>query len=535
MRLSPGVALAGLALCALVGPGRVAAQDRAIRTGRVTYVTGTTCYTSLGSARGIGDSTLVFVVAGSDTVGVLQVDATSSASSACTVLRSTRRLREGDEVVAFVPPTPAEQSLPPAAAAASPVEPITQSTPAGRGLREDGFDVRGRISAQVYLNRYDTPEYNLSQPGLVVSLRGRGGDLPVSFEVYGNARTLSRGTAGLWGGTSENQSRLYRLSGGYDDGTTIVHAGRMSPVYTSSFGSVDGLLFTHRLGEWSLGTTFGYQPDYDYRGTATDFTKFALFAAWAPPGLRYGFVSAAYARNYFQGRLNREIAGLQTSLAVNEELSFFGNAEIDLRRRVSGAFELSPQLVLFYGNVAWRPLPLLSIGVGGDASRPQYEYATTAGLPDSVFDRTIRGGLSLSLSVSFPMGITLSNTFSPRSSQQAFGREYTDQAWLSIPDIASSGVFMRTRMNFGSSAYTRTLGYGLYLQRSFLEMFDLGFRYDRYTYTVRQFGDEQQSSTIAGDLMISISRAIALSATYEQVKGYGMVSRSLFADISYRF
>ena len=117
----------GIAL--FIALGQIVLAEEKTVTGTVTYVAAGTVYTSLGRESGAKDSTLVYVKSASDTLGILQVFAVSSKSSACRIVTSKREIKTGDSVVARMvvePPKPA---------------PAVAQTQSGGSSSEGGYSV----------------------------------------------------------------------------------------------------------------------------------------------------------------------------------------------------------------------------------------------------------------------------------------------------------------------------------------------------------------------------------------------------------
>jgi len=509
-------------------------------TGRVTYVAAGTIYTSLGRESGVNDSSVVYVLEGSDTIAVLQAFAVSSKSTACHALRSSRQITVGMLVVAFVP-LKEERETGAAAPAPSPV--ANESSPpavlqrARPGVKADPswLDLKGRVSAQFYTTRYDNSAYDISQPGLVLNLRGKSNELPIMFEVYGNFRTLSYGGASPFAKGARNQSRLYRLSLAYDDGVNAVSFGRIAPQAAPSIGYIDGLLLSRKFGDVTLGGTLGYQPSFTLRGILTDYRKFAGFVRYESQGAVRGSVTGAYARTYFHSQLDREVANAYVNLFWSSRVFLYASGDFDLRKKAGDGLAFSPSLSTAFVNVNYRMTRTLSLGLGADASRPVYTYSLVRSIPDSMIDRRLRAGVNLNVSVNLPWGISLYNTYTPRASESSFARDYSEYAAITFTDIAASGVMLRSNVNVNSTELTNSLGYGLNIQRNVLDLLDLGFRYQQYNYKVKKINTRSISTTYGADLMVNLSRTFGVVATYDRLEGYGTKSNAVFAEFSVRF
>jgi len=512
------------------------AEDRIIR-GRVTYVASGTVYTSLGREAGVKDSTVLRVVANKDTTATLQIVALSSKSSACIVLRSIRPVSIDDEVIGTVsvarpqPPDTAKAivSTPGGALSATGVRPLQPSMGPG------AVSVQGRIGAQYFTTRYDNPAFNISEPGVVLNMRAAMRDVPLKLDLYANVRALAIGTQSPFGKAAVNQSRVYGLSLSYDDGSNIISVGRIIPSFSPSIGFVDGALLSKRFGSLVVGTTLGYQPDYTLRGLTTDYQKLALFAQYtsSDPGLLS--VSTAYARTYYHAALDREAASLLMNAAIGQNLFLYANGEMDFRRKSGDQFKLSPQLTSVYVNCNYRFDTALNIGLGVDAARTYYSFESVRTIPDSLLFNDLRWGMTLNFSWFLPWGFALFDTYTPRSSEGAFGQDYANSLWLNFSNILSTGINLRPNVTVNASQYIKAEGYGISLQKTFEQSVDVNIRLLRNSYVVRQTDQRNQSTTLGCDVMVFITRSLSFLVTYDRLDGYGVISHSVFAEFGLRF
>jgi len=506
-------------------------------TGTVTYVAAGTVYTSLGRESGLKDSTIVYVKSKGDTVGVLQVIALSSKSSACKIVRSSREISVGNVIVARVyvesPKLVAEIGAMGAVAASKPPRVSGTST---RIVAPPGpFEIGGRVSAQYFAQRYDNALYNTTQPGVVVNLHARSTDIPLKFTLYSNLRTLSYGRTSPFSRGSHNQSRLYNLSLEYDDGVNDIALGRIIPAVAPTVGYIDGAMYARTLGRFTLGTTLGYQPSYALRGVSTEYKKIALFASVQPVDSTNLTISSAYARTYYHSYLDREVVSANVMWYSPEGLQVYGYSEFDLRQMSNGEFILSPQLTSLFMNVSYRATEMLTLGIGTDASRPLYTFSAARFTPDSLRETGLRSGISTTVSLYLPGGVMVSNTFYPRSSESRFASVYSNYTTLGISNLLTSGVSVRSSFNLNANEYSSSKGFTVSVQRNIVELADVNIRYQQNIYTLKNYADRHLSRTVGADVMLMLTRQLGFMMSYDMLKGYGISSNSLFGELSMRF
>jgi len=527
MRLT-GITLAALLPCTMLGAD-------VLVTGEITYMTSTSVYTTVGRTQGVQESTMLFVIDGADTIASLEVLAVSSSGSVCRVVRSTRELEVGTTVTGVVTlannETGAEES---SLSAFSPA--VLQSPgPSGAGTGRAPFEVSGRISGQFYGTFQNRSEYNTSQPGVVTKLKVASTDAPVTFDMYANFRTLSYGSSGMFAPHSRNQSRLYRIAVEYDDGTYRFMLGRFAPSFFASIGYVDGLLVSASAGRIVFGALGGFQPAGSQRGMSTDYKKFGFFTSYYPGSGFGNRVTFAYARTYFLSDLDREAASVNASLVFSSTFSLSAQGDVDLRKWSDGSLTYSPSLSQAFVTARYRLIPALGLGIGVNATRPFYSYSALRTLPPEVIETRVRGGLGFSIYVYFPAGISLTNTYTPRTSEGTFADNFTEYAALTFAHLASTGVTLRTNFNMNATDYTDSHGYGVNLSRSMWRAFDLTVRYQQYMYTVTRTDLSSESSTIGVDLLIPLSQTFSILGTYESYQTSGINMNTVFAEVSVRF
>ncbi|MDH3252157.1 MAG: hypothetical protein OEM41_05150, partial [Ignavibacteria bacterium] len=326
-----------------------------------------------------------------------------------------------------------------------------------------------------------------------------------------------------------------RLSLSYDDGVRFASVGRIIPSLAPSVGYVDGVMLSHRFGRIRIGALAGFDPNNVEAGLVTNSRKVAVTASYLVEGSSPLAITAAYARTYFSRTLDREVVGIQANISSASRMFMFVTGEVDLRRKSDDAFVLGPSLTNVYANLTYRLTTLVSVGVGANASRPWYSFSRVRAIPDSLLDMRLRGGASAYLNILLPGGLSLSNTYSPRSSEDGFGEDFSDNVSLIFSDPLSSGLFLRSSANLTNNSFSRSLGYGVDVQRNIAGIVDLGFRYQQYTYDIKQIGEKRESKTVGTNVVISINRNISLYTSYDRLLGDGTNSHSVFTELSIRF
>ncbi len=527
------IAIMGIFLMAISAAFGAVRADSARVT--ITYLAGDAVYISVGRNAGVADSSFCFVLERRDTIAVLKVVAMSSKSSVCRIITTRRPLRVGEAVsVPFV------ETEAPVAQAATPARDSTLRTSDTLRIRKvspaqpPALALHGRVNAQYSSVTQSTGGPTLKRPGIVLNLRGALRDIPVKFELYGNFRSLSYGGP-LFGGTSVNQNRIYTLSLQYDDGLNHVAAGRVAQAMIGSAGSIDGVILSRRIDNLTVGVSGGYEPLFTQRSFGSDYRKFSLFSNYTVEGDLPASATVAYTRSFYHSALERDVASAAATITPSGDWFFMAQGDVDLHAKRGDALIAHPSLSNLYSSVRYRISQSVSAGVGVSAWRPTYAFSTVASIPDSQLDHTLRTSPSANVSVLFPSGISVYDTYSTRSSDGGFGKEYSNYSSLNVANLWGQGLSARGSLSFNTTAFARMRGLGGALQRSFLGFADATVRYQWYRYEYTSFTGVTTSKTAGFDLMISAFPALTFWGSLERMMSKDANTTSVFLDIGWRF
>jgi hypothetical protein len=509
------------------------AQDINV-AGKVTYVSSGTVYVSVGRGSGLRDSALVYVVSGKDTVATMKVFAVSSKSSACTILRTQREIVVGDNVVGLIQQVEKKETVARFVDSTAAVRVERSQIKVPKPVENPALSLQGRVSLQYYTVQFDNSAYNLNQPGLVVSLSATARDLPLKMEIYGNLRSLSRGGTRPFLAGSTDDSRFYRFSLEYDDQFNIVSVGRILPIYAPSIGSIDGVSYARRFGNFLAGGAVGFQPPNSQQGISTDARKVTFFTRYSNHDLYDLNITAAYARTTYLSQLDREAVSLGLNAYSAGGLSIYGYSDIDLRTKSGDQLTFSPTVSSALFMISYRFADFVTVGIGSDASRPVYLLSSVQLLADSLLDHKLRSGATLSLNLYLANGLGIYNSYTPRSFDVGFGKEYTNYSSVYWSNVFSSGFMARGTYTLTSNGFTTSQGYGVNLQRNIFGV-DLTVRYQQSNYNILQLNESNRSETVGADMMVLLSNRMSWIVSYDGVSGYGSKMNSLFTELSWRF
>jgi hypothetical protein len=509
-----------------------------IISGKVTYIAAGSVYTSLGREQGAIDSLSVAVFLENDTLAVIQVFAISSKSSVCRIIEPRKQFSIGDSVKAIIQELSTEKTLPikeedTTAFVAKEIKP-SRPLPGLSHENSSFMKVRGRISAQYSAVLFEHTSQNIQQSGLVINLHGEADEMPLKFEMYGNLRTTSRGNAGIFAGSSKNDSRIYRMSLEYDDETSILSLGRILLFHVPSIGYIDGVSAARRFGNIVTGAAIGFQPSADLQAPSNVYKKFLFFGYYQAKDSWNTTAGAAYARVWSSLGIEREVISSSLNMYSPNGLLLYASGDIDLRTVLQEKSKIDPALSLLVCSINYRFSDIFSAGIGVDASRPMYLLSSTQSIPDTLLDRKLRSGISFSGGIYFWNGAGVYNTFTSRFSDEGFGKDYSNSSSIYFSNIMKTGTMIRLNYFLNENVLTFTQGYGINMQRNILGI-DCGIRYQRNHSDIRQFTQTNTTTTFGIDIGAMISPQITLVGSFDALQGLGSNSKSLFFELSWRF
>ena len=529
-----------LALLALtVGPAL--AQQRAVR-GTITFISGDVFYISAGREMGIRDSSRAFLFARTDTVAVLQVIATSSSSSACTVLTAKRRPVVGDtlniplETHAATVAEPASTKSVNDSSITSPREVASPLIKQEQPVTKPFATAHGRIGAR-YLTILPSASSALAitQPGIAFSLRGKINDTPLQFILLGNVRTLIYGSSSPFQSGAINQTRIYRASLDYDDAVYRVSLGRITSTFAPSTGYTDGLLLSRRIGDFLLGASGGYEPSFAQQSVSTDYRKFSLFGGYQPESNSQYTIGVSYGKTYYHSEVDREVASGSVTMFPLRDMYIYAQSEVDLRTKKNDELTTRPKLTNLIANVDYRFSTLFSFGVGVVSARPAYSFAVVRAIPDSLLDMRLQTSPTASINFYFPSGISLYSRFTPRTSDQEFGKEFSHYTSLGLVNALDLGVALRGAYNINSTPTIRTNGYSVTMQKTVPVVGDINARYQFYRYKFLALDETRTSKSIGLDIITPVVQALTCWSSIERTAGLDADATTVSLELSWSF
>lgn len=527
-----------ISLLVLAVMPRLNAQQSVVR-GKITFITLEYVYTSLGRINHLRDSMTVVVFSNTDTIAFLRVDALSSKSSACSIISSKKKPVVGDSVFAEVTAAQndSDSGKPagPAPAAQSDQGDQTGTLQKKSDAAPGWLKLQGRVSAQYFTLMFADRTLDQKMPGVSMNLLGTFTGSPLTIQMSGNFRSLIRDASVIAPGQSPNQTQIYSAALNYNDGVNAFSFGRVIPPFSPFIGSVDGGYASHTIGQLTFGLSGGFDS-YHIPGAAfTDQKKFALFAGFQTSDHRTMLGSVSYSRSYFQTSLIREVVGGMFNYMPSDGIFFNAQSEFDLRTKLNDQLAMKEKLTSLFANVNVAVVPGLSLGVGVSSWRPTYYFPSIQQVADNLIDLQLRTTPTFSINCSLIHGVYLMNTYSPRTSDLGFGREYMNNSSLRFSDFLGSGILWGASYTLNTTDVSDIRGYSITAQRELFRGTELDFRYDANRYTMQTFNQVTDMQNIAGNLMVQIIQSMSFILGVDHSSGDTNPFISVYTELTYRF
>src|SRR6187551_3819257 len=160
-------------------------------------------------------------------------------------------------------------------------EPITADKPKEIQVTKTGPAFRGRISAASYINFANETGYDIQRMRYTFTLNSRE---PVQTGFSAETYMSFRHTINEWQEVKDNfkkAMKIYSLAVQYKlNNTTRFWLGRKINNNISNLGAIDGLQAEKQWNHISVGSFFGYRPDYADYGFNLDLMQYGAYVTY---------------------------------------------------------------------------------------------------------------------------------------------------------------------------------------------------------------------------------------------------------------
>jgi hypothetical protein len=517
-----------LSLTVLAAPA--AAQDSAaVRTARISYLTGTSAYVDAGRLDGLREAARVEVVRGGAIIGVLRVAYLASHRASCDIISTTAPLVVGDAVRFVAAPAARDSSV----AARTPRATARPDTGRSRPA------LRGRVGVEYFATwQRSATTGRLTEPALQLRLDGPPMGAPalnlaVDVRARGTRTLLPDGSV-----VSDDRNRVYQaaLALNTPGSPARITVGRQISGNLASIGLFDGVLAELHQADWSSGVFTGSQPEPLQLGwSGSVFELGGYTQRHSEPGARTQWaLTLGASGSYEAAHVNREFAFFQGSFS-NQRVSTFLTQEVDYYRAwklLPGMQTISPTST--FAIAKYRVTERVTLDAGFDNRRNVRLYQDVTN-PETAFDATFREGAWVGAWVQVTRPLRLG--FDARSSAGG-------PAGHAAAYTVSLGADRVTRL--GLSVRTRTTRYTNPVLKGWLQSVALSGEPNLWTHVELNGGVRLEQDPLAvpssfdvgwlgANLDVTVARAWYLLFSATRQRGGADSYDQVYGGLSFRF
>ena len=508
----------------------------------VSYVSASVVYIDAGREQRIAIGDTLRILRSGKIIGSVTVSAVSIHSCAAQPQSPQQVFAIGDSA-AIEKNIPIEKTQPSTSAIKdSASAPHSAAQSRGAVVVPSGSDniVSGRFGLQYSGISAEDSRFNYSQPSAlfrldVANVYGTG----TAFSMYSRNYYDLSDAYNRYGETSRLKNRVYELSLQRDlpDGAYGYGLGRMTSRFVGGLGTFDGAQFYVRQNNITAGIIYGAKVGDRAMEVDGDDRKGALFVNYrsGTDFLHQYDGTIAYARQLYEGALDREFIYIQNSLMLGSALSMYESTEMELNDITHGVRTPALSLSNTFLSVSYYPLQWFSANVGYDATRSVYLFETMKEFPDTLFDKNIMQGFRAGTNFRLPYFMSVSLNGSYRTKKGDERNSYKLDATFRMSDIAGSDVSAGLRYSDIVGVYTNGSNWTLDLDRTFFRTLSLSMRYDYYAYPISALSQSYITQTLTANINYRISRALYSSRSVDRVIDATMNSYRMYGEIGIRF
>jgi len=535
----------------LISMRPLAAQTKTER-GKITYLSGESCFSDVGKDKGAAIGDTLF---SESRKPILVIQSISRKSSFCAPIQPVQKIETGMTVLFYPKIAVVEKKI----TVSSRKDTITHSDPrifwSGVVLTKSDSSQRpeipfnrpavrktnqlvGRIAFQsIAMKDQVTPFNNYGQGGGVLNFHiYRIQDSP--YEISANMlfrKTYAHRTLP----SNQYPLRIYEISVAYNNPASPYRyaVGRIFSPEINGVGNFDGGLLSYQASsKWSMGAFGGTQPNYlnskpDLKNEKMGF--YARYENGTSPERRWTS-TVAFAGQYVHGKIDREYIYLQQDAAIGPRLYMYANSEIGINRSNSSTRKHTVELSNVYVLGRYKPVTPLTISLSYDARINVFLIQTYRAIPDSLFDDALRQGIRGDVNWRALKQLTLSASSSVRTRAGDPNKTYLHSAGVYYFNLLQSGTNIAYNLFYAATTFTKAISSSYGLSRQFADLYLTGtFRTYDYTYTNRNPKYHRNSITV--DASYALGRKIYVTGEYERSAGKDEKSDRFFMELTYRF
>jgi hypothetical protein len=524
-------------------PVSSAAQVRKEFTFPVSYVSSTTVYISAGRDDSLAVGDTLTIVRNSHAICTVVTVAVSRHSTASQIVLGKGPALVGDTALItktlMILPEAARDSL--SSLLLTPrKESVRQDEQHRQSTGADQNVVSGRAAVQYSGVLAEDSRFNLSQPSTLLRLEvAKLFGTNLKFSMYGRSYYDISANYNRFGDETRLKIRMYEftLSDEQPDRAFGYTAGRVTSRFVGGLGTFDGGQLYYRVGDFTSGILYGAQVADRTMSIDGDDRRGAFFLNYRSGSdfLHQYDGTIAYARQMFEGKLDREFIYLQNLATLGTQLNIYQSAEVETQDINNGTRKTSPKLSNTFFSINYYPIQWLSANIGYDASTTVYLFETMKTTSDTLIDRNYLQGYRANATIRFPYSISLSANGTYRSRKDDPRDARTLGSTLRMSGIAGSEFNAGVRYMDIRGVYYDGKNATLDVDRSFLYSLSVALRFDYYTYTLLNNSQTYNTYTATGNINYRITREIYSALNFDRVWDSTMNSYRIYLEAGIRF
>jgi hypothetical protein len=135
----------------------------------------------------------------------------------------------------------------------------------------------------------------------------------------------------------------------------------------------------------------------------------------------------------------------------------------------------------------------------------------------------------------FPSGISLYSRFTPRTSDQEFGKEYSHYTSLGLLNALEQGVTIRGAYSINSTSSIRTNGFSINVQKTLPIVGDVNARYQFYQYKFLALDEIGTSKSFGLDMVTPLVQSLTCWSSIERTLGLEADATTVSLELSWSF
>ncbi len=524
-------------------PDSSAAQARKEFTFPVSYVSSTTVYISAGRDDSLAVGDTLMILHASKEICKVAVVAVSRHSTASQIVWGKGPVAVGDTAtimkILAATEEPKRDTVSELLKAPLPLTAQREIRLAAKTMPAENV-VMGRIAMQYSGVVAEDSRFNLSQPSMLMRLEvGKLFGTDLKFSMYGRSYYNLSANYNRYGDDTRLKIRMYEFTISDEQPERLFGyaAGRVTSRYVGGLGTFDGGQFYYRMGDFTSGILYGAQVADRTMSIDGDDRRGAFFVNYrsGPDFLHQYEGTIAYARQLFEGKLDREFFYLQNMATIGPQLNLYQSAEVETQNISNGNRSTSPKISNTFLSINYYPLQWLSANIGYDASKTVYLFESMKTTPDTLMDKFYLQGYRANVTFRLPYSIVMSANGTFRSRKDDPRDAQTLGGSLRVSGVAGSEYNVGVRYMNIRGVYNDGSNATLDVDRTFFYSVSVALRFDYYNYTLLANDQTYNTFTATANINYRISRELYSSLNFDRVWDSTMNSYRIYAEAGIRF